>query len=137
MSKKNNLAKIIKKVFLGNWKMDRYLYEYQLKEHLDEWDEILKEDKEDDFLLVVTEDEGDVAMVLVFPDKEIYINEKAIEELTTFWPEEVYKKNIKRFIPMIARNIADGYLAVLGVSILPLSSSSSSSGIGFGRHLRK
>ena len=53
-------------------------------------------------------------MVLLTPDKTIYINEDAREELSKFWPN-AYKKNMKRLIPMMADDLANDIISVNGV----------------------
>ncbi len=53
--------------------MERALYEYELEEHIDYWYEGLKADR-DEFVFAVTENSGDVAMVLITADKTVYIN---------------------------------------------------------------
>ena len=50
--------------------MERALYEHKLEEHIDYWYEGLKTDR-DEFVFVVTENSGDVAMVLITADKTV------------------------------------------------------------------
>lgn len=56
------IINILHKTLLLNGKMEHALYEYELKEHLGYWEKGLIKDK-DEFLFVVTENKGDVAMV--------------------------------------------------------------------------
>lgn len=62
----------------------------------------------------VTENSGDVAMVLITADKTVYINEDAREQLLKEWPI-AYKTNIKRLIPMMAEELANDIISVNGV----------------------
>jgi len=70
--KKRKIANTLRKALLQDGKMERALYEYELEEHLDYWYEGLKSDR-DQFVFAITENSGDVAMVLITPDKTIYV----------------------------------------------------------------
>lgn len=52
-------------------------------EHIDYWKEGLKKDSED-FVFVVTVNNGDVPMLLITNKDEMYINEKAREQIKIF-----------------------------------------------------
>jgi exoribonuclease II len=93
--------------------MERALYEYELEEHIDYWYEGLKSDR-DQLVFAVTENSGHVAMVLITPDKTIYVNEEAREKLSEFWTK-AYRNNINRLIPMMADNLANDIISVTGV----------------------
>ena len=62
----------------------------------------------------VTENSGDVAMVLITADQTVYINEDATEQLLKEWPL-AYKTNLKRLIPMMAEELANDIISVNGV----------------------
>ena len=62
----------------------------------------------------VTENSGDVAMVLITANKTVYINEDATEQLSKEWPL-AYEKNMKRLIPMMAEELANDIISVNGV----------------------
>jgi len=66
-------------------------------------------------LFAVNENSGDVAMVLILPDKSVYINEKAREKLIEMWTK-AYDGNIKHLIPIMAKELANDSIAVNGVS---------------------
>ena len=110
----------LRKALLHNGRMELGLYEYELKEHIDYWYEGLKADG-DEFVFVVTENSGDVAMALITVDKTVYINEKAREKLSQLW-SKTYSKNIKRLLPMIADNVANNIISVNGVKTQALPS---------------
>lgn len=101
---------------LNNGKMYLALYEHELEEHLDFLKASLKRDKED-FIFVVTENRGHVAMVLIEKSGGIYINEQAREKLQSLW-SAMYETNVKGFIPLFAEQLADGDLPITGVSVM-------------------
>lgn len=111
--KKRKIANALRKALLQDGKMEHALYEYELEEHIDYWYEGLKSDC-DEFVFAVTENSGDVAMVLIAPDKTVYVNEEAREKLCEFWIK-AYKNNINRLIPMMAENLANDIISVNGV----------------------
>ncbi|MEM7757113.1 MAG: hypothetical protein AAF298_03140 [Cyanobacteria bacterium P01_A01_bin.40] len=112
MSKKK-IANLLCKALLQGGKMERALYEHELEENIDYWYEGLKTDR-DEFVFAVTENSGDVAMVLITADKTVYINEDAREQLLKEWPI-AYKTNIKGLIPMMAEELANDIISVNGV----------------------
>lgn len=114
--KKRKIANTLRKALLEDGKMERALYEYELEEHIDYWYEGLKSDR-DQFVFAVTENSGDVAMVLIMPDKTIYVNEEAREKLAKFWIK-AYENNINRLIPMMAENLANDIISVTGVKMV-------------------
>ncbi|WP_250126509.1 hypothetical protein [Chroococcidiopsis sp. CCMEE 29] len=111
MSKK--IESLLRKALLEEGKMAYSLYEYELEEHIDYWYDGLKADR-DDFVFVVTENSGHVAMVLIMPDKTVLVNEAARAKLTEFWQSN-YSINLKRLIPTMAEELANGSLFVNGV----------------------
>ena len=114
--KKRKIANTLRKALLEDGKMERALYEYELEEHIDYWYEGLKSDR-DQFVFAVTENSGDVAMVLITPDKTIYVNEEAREKLSEFWPK-AYENNINQLLPMMAENLANDIISVTGVKMV-------------------
>jgi hypothetical protein len=111
MSKK--IESLLRKALLEEDKMEYSLYEYELEEHIDYWYDGLKADR-DDFVFVVTENSGHVAMVLILPDKTVLVNEAARTKLSEFWQNN-YSTNLKRLIPMMAKELANDSLFVNGV----------------------
>jgi hypothetical protein len=114
--KKRKIANTLRKALLEDGKMERALYEYELEEHIDYWYEGLKSDREQ-FVFAVTENSGDVAMVLITPDRTIYVNEEAREKLSEFWIK-AYENNINQLIPMMAENLANDIISVTGVKMV-------------------
>jgi hypothetical protein len=113
--RKQEIANLLHEALLQNGKMEHALYEFELEEHIEYWYEGLKAD-DNEFVFAVTENSGDVAMVLITQDKTIYINEDAREKLLALWPQ-AYKGNMKRLIPMMAEELANDILSVTGVTI--------------------
>lgn len=111
MSKK--IESFLCKALLEEGKMEYSLYEYELEEHIDYWYNGLKADR-DDFVFVVTENSGHVAMVLIMPDKTVLVNEAARAKLTEFWQNN-YSINLNRLIPTMADELAHDSLFVNGV----------------------
>ena len=97
--------------------MEHTLYEFELEEHIDYWYEGLKADR-DEFVFAVTENKGHVAMVLITEEKTVYVNEEAREKLSELWPI-AYQPNMKRLIPVMARELANEIIAVNGVKTVP------------------
>ncbi|MFN7256453.1 MAG: hypothetical protein ACK5U2_15480 [Microcystis sp.] len=114
--KKRKIANTLRKALLEDGKMERALYEYELEEHIDYWYEGLKSDR-DQFVFAITENSGHVAMVLITPDKTIYVNEEAREKLAKFWIK-AYENNINQLIPMMAENLANDIISVTGVKMV-------------------
>lgn len=114
--KQKKIANTLRKALLEDGKMERALYEYELEEHLDYWYEGLKSDREQ-FVFAITENTGHVAMVLITPDKTIYVNEEAREKLSEFWIK-AYENNINGLIPMMAENLANDIISVTGVKMV-------------------
>jgi hypothetical protein len=107
------IEKLLTEALLEGGKMYQELYEYELEEQIEELRESLAED-DDDYLFVVTENNGHIAMLLLESDGSLHINEVAREKLKEFWPG-AYEKNMHDFIPMFAQELADGELVINGV----------------------
>ncbi|MFM7447614.1 MAG: hypothetical protein ACKO24_03320 [Leptolyngbyaceae cyanobacterium] len=114
MSRK--IENLLHKALLEEGKMEYSLYEYELEEHINYWYKGLKTDQ-DDFVFVVTENSGHVAMVLIMPDKTVLVNEEARAKLSEFWQNN-YSTNLKRLIPVMAKELANNELFVNGVKIV-------------------
>jgi hypothetical protein len=106
---------LLDRALLKKGKMERALYEFELEEHLDAWYEELKLDG-NTFTFAITENSGDVAMVLITTDKTVYINEEARDKLSEWWGE-FYSKNIKSQIPSMAEQLANDTIPIYGVTI--------------------
>ena len=111
--RKRKVEKLLREALLQDGKMELALYEYELEEHIEYWYEGLKADR-DEFVFAVTENSGDVAMVLITKGKTVFINEDARKKLLEFWPR-TYNANMKKLIPMMARDLANDIISVNGV----------------------
>lgn len=115
MSKKT-IEKNLIKALLNDGKMDYALFEYQLKEYIDEFLKSKQED-DDDYFYALTEQNNKVAMLLIDGDNKIYVNEEARARLKTFWKGSVYEHNLKMLIPHMADELSRGFFSVNGVKI--------------------
>ena len=106
---------LLKKALVKNGKMAQALYDYELAKHIDYWYDGLQRDHEK-FVFAITENSGEVAMVLITQDKTIYVNEEARAKLMAEWPK-TYATNIKLLIPSMARELANDILSVTGVKV--------------------
>ena len=113
------ITKLLKKALLENGDMAHALYNHELKENIDSWHKDLKRDGED-VVFVVTENNGDVAMVLITRDKTVYINEDARQELMNIWKAN-YDNNLEMLIPAMVKDLMDGFFAVTGVKVVDTS----------------
>jgi hypothetical protein len=112
---KSKIENELRKALLLSGEMSYDLFEYELEEHIDYWKKSLKKDK-DEFLFVVTENNGDVAMLLMTNKYELFINEKALQRLHEFWEEEtVYNYNIEYLLPVMTEQLESGIISVNGV----------------------
>ncbi|MCI5157242.1 MAG: hypothetical protein D3906_02185 [Candidatus Electrothrix sp. AUS1_2] len=116
MTKKTEIETLLHKALVKDGKMAYSLYEYDMEEHIDYWYKGLKKDK-DDFVFVVNENSGHVAMVLITPEKKLYINEDARKQLRNIWPK-TYDDNMKRMIPKMADELANDIISVNGVKAM-------------------
>ncbi len=114
-----DLQKILENVLLKDGKMEYALYEYELEDLLDDFNESLLEDN-DDFLFAITTQKNnvtrreDTAMVLIEPSGTVHINESARAKLKAVW-KGAYAGNIKKIIPGFANQLYEGEIAVNGV----------------------
>ncbi|MDA1043917.1 MAG: hypothetical protein O3C57_01700 [Verrucomicrobia bacterium] len=116
--RKRRIENRLRKALLQNGKMEHSLYEFELEEHLEYWYQGLKTDR-DEFVFAVTENSGDVAMVLITDEKTVHINEQAKAKLFELWPL-AYQTNMKQLIPMMAAELANDIIAVNGVkTVMP------------------
>jgi hypothetical protein len=111
--REKQIKNILHKALLLDGEMEYVLYEHELEEHISYWKDGLQKDGED-FVFVITENSGAVAMLLITKNDELFINEKALNKLKLFW-ENSYIENIQKLLPFMAAEIATGILSVNGV----------------------
>lgn len=116
---RKQLINRLRKALLEEGEMAYALYEHELKEHIDYWYKGLKRDRED-VVFVVTENTGDVAMVLITRNKTVYINEDARQELMKVWKAN-YANNMEMLIPAMVGDLMNNCFAVTGVKVVDTS----------------
>ena len=113
------IEKLLKKTLLNDGAMQYGLYEYELEEQVDDLKSSLAADQ-DDYIFTVTENSGDVAMVLIEKSGQVYINEQAREKLQALW-SVAYKSNLQKLIPAFTQQLHEGELPVNGVKMIKTS----------------
>jgi len=109
------ISNALRKVLLQGEKMELSLYESKLEANIDEWYNELKSER-GDYVFIITESSGDVAMAMIDKDKNVYINEAANEQLSKIWMKN-YVKNLKLFLPKLAESIDEYGIAITGITI--------------------
>src|SRR5262249_9620020 len=109
------IEKLLERALIHDGEMRRELYEYELEELLDELRSSLAEDNAAS-IFAVTENNGDVAMVLIEKSGQTHDNERARERLKELWPA-AYESNMRKLIPVFAKEISEGELPINGVKI--------------------
>jgi hypothetical protein len=122
------ISSALRKVFLKGGSMSLSLYQKELAEHIDEWYEELKQDQEN-LAYVVTEKDGDVAMLIIDQDKNIYVNEDARAKLAVVWAKN-YINNMNLLLPSIVDRIDEYGLAIDGIMIMKRNNRSKAIGMG-------
>src|SRR5262249_18313860 len=107
--------KSLEQALLQDGEMQKALYEYELEELLDDLRSSLAEDN-DDYIFAVTENDGDVAMVLIEKSGRAYVNEQAREKLKELW-SAAYEGNMRKLVPVFTKEISEGELPINGVKI--------------------
>lgn len=116
---RKQLINRLRQALLEEGEMAYGLYEHELKEHIDYWYKGLKRDRED-VVFVVTENTGDVAMVLITRNKTVYVNEEARQELMKVWQMN-YANNMEMLIPAMVGDLMNNCFAVTGVKVVDTS----------------
>jgi len=107
------IEKLLEKALIHDGEMAYALYEYELEEHLDKLKSSMAEDN-DDFIFTVTENTGDVAMLLIEKSGQTHINEQARERLKELW-FGAYESNMRMLIPAFAKQLSEDTLPINGV----------------------
>ena len=113
---KRTIEKNLIKALLNDGAMEYALFEYELKEHIDEYLKSKHEDG-DDYFFAVTEHTNDVAMLLIDKKNKVHVNEKARAMLKKYWNKSAYEHNMRILIPQMVDQLSNGYLFVSGVKI--------------------
>jgi hypothetical protein len=113
---KRDIEKLLRAALLENGPMAQALYEFEFADQIEYLKQSRVRDNED-YLMAITENRGHVAMILIDRSDTIYSNELAREKLKQLWPMPNYRKNLERFIPDFAQELANGELSITGVRI--------------------
>lgn len=112
---RKQIEKTLRQALLLNGSMSYALYEYELIEHIEYWKKGMVRDK-DEFVFIVTENNGDVAMLLISKNNELFINEEARKKLQLLWNiNGAYEKNIETLLPSFSKQLEKGEFPVNGV----------------------
>jgi len=115
MSKKT-IANNLKRVLLDDAPFVQALFDYELREHIEEYLESKHTDK-DRYFFAITEHTNDVAMLLIDEQDTVHINEDARAVLRTLW-RDAYPKNVQRLIPKMVQDLHAGHLFAAGVKVV-------------------
>lgn len=107
------IENLLKQALIHDGEMQYELYEYELKELLDELRSSMAKDQ-DEYIFAVTENSGHVAMLLIEKAGRVYINDEAREKLKTLW-QTAYESNMKKLIPAFAKQLNEGEIPINGV----------------------
>ncbi|MEP7219275.1 MAG: hypothetical protein ABI876_10185 [Bacteroidota bacterium] len=107
------IQKRLTEVFLNNGAMSAELFLEDLMESLPEFRTSMEDDA-DEFMFVITEHSGDIAMVLIEPENKTHINADARARLKALWPL-AYTRNMEAMIPRFADDLSRGEFAMIGV----------------------
>lgn len=111
--KQRALFQVLYKTLLLDGEMFQSLYEYEMQEHIADWTEGMKADN-DDFVFVVTENNGHAAMIVITKEENLLINESARAYIKEVWQKN-YVKNIEMLLPQMVAELSAGYFSVNGV----------------------
>jgi len=128
-SRAREISDLLSKALLQQGQMDYDLYKFELEEHLQEWYAGLKSDR-NNFVLVVTENSGSVAMVLISKDKKVYVNEDGRDKLSAIWKLN-YENNVRLLLPVMADDIDNDFFSVTGITVVDKSKRRSTKTKGF------
>ncbi len=103
----------LEQALLRNGPMRDELYALELEGLLDDLKASMAHDQ-DEYIFAVTENNGDVAMVLVEQSGHVHSNERARTKLQALWPA-AYERNMQRLIPAFAQQLHAGDIPINGV----------------------
>ncbi len=115
-----DITRLLERALLRDGDMQHELYKYELEEILDDLRSSMVQDK-DDYIFAVTENSGHVAMVLIEQSGQVHVNEPARNKLRALWPA-AYENNMKKLIPVFAKQLNRGEIPINGVKTVKLSS---------------
>lgn len=114
----NALIPTLKKALVAEGPLSLELFNFDLKDGLEEF-LASKLNSKEDFFFAVTENRGHVAMLLIDENNQLLINEQARAWLKAKWRNGVYERNMRLFIPQMAEDLTAGYIAQMGFTSTP------------------
>lgn len=109
----HTITRRLEEALLRNGPMRDELYAFELEGLVDDLKASMAQDQ-DEYIFAVTENNGDVAMVLVEQSGRVHINEQARTKLQALWPA-AYERNMQRLIPAFAKQLHAGEIPINGV----------------------
>lgn len=106
-----NIEKLLTKALLNDGEMSHVLYEHELEGNIDDWKASMLKSN-DRYAFAITENKGDVAMILLEKSGVFYVNEKAREKLKSLWIDK-YEQDIQGLIPVIAKELNEGEIIIM------------------------
>ncbi len=107
------LTQRLRQALLEAGPLSQKLYDFELAEGIEFWYDGMVVDG-DAYFIVISEMEGDVAMLLMDQDKQVHINEAARVQLMHLWAES-YSGNIEQLLPSIVEDLREGFVAAIGI----------------------
>jgi hypothetical protein len=114
--RKKIITKNLEKALLQDGKLEIELYKWELEENVQFYGKSKQQDQ-DQYLLAITENNNDVAMLIIDEQDNLLINEAARDKLKQLWQNN-YEQNLKKLIPKIAQDLSDGYIFYSGINVL-------------------
>jgi hypothetical protein len=112
MTSKQKIAIDLRAALSGRKPLSIELYFDLLLDYEDELKASLDKDA-DDALLCMLADGGDVAMMVIDWDGNIYRNEDALKNLRDMWPDS-FDTNVQTLVPILSSHISQKNLGVAG-----------------------
>ncbi|SRR6266516_1686681 len=113
---KKTIAENLKRVLLDDAPFAQALFDYELREHIEEYRESKHRDN-DRYFFAITEHTNDVAMLVIDEHDTVHINEDARAALRALW-RDAYPSNIQRLLPKMVQDLNAGYLFAAGVKVV-------------------
>ncbi|MCF6806807.1 hypothetical protein L3V79_00145 [Thiotrichales bacterium 19S9-12] len=110
---KKKYEEVLQSIFFKNKPMSRELYDFELKEHIEETIQEMIDDQ-DDLVYAITVSNSNVAMFLVDKKGGIYVNEKALTKLKRIWKKK-YSQNINKLMSFYCSELSNGSFPIHGI----------------------
>lgn len=114
--RKKIIEKKLKTALLEDGAFSRALFEFDLEARIEAYLQSKHEDG-DKFLFVIAEKSNEIAMMLIDENDEVHANEDARALLMKLWQGEIYKSNIRLFMPDMVNELDKGNHYFVGVKV--------------------